>query len=404
TERQHLITEVTESTQRELQRLLARAALIAQENHLDSRVSFLQALEERIATLAQQNSGSYVYAGFYRADGSQSVERQDSGHRYAKAVEHYIRTRPPASPHDDGSAETVLLGGKLHVHVILPIPGPGQEKIGSVQALFAPSENVIEGIQNKLRRTLLLIVLTVLATSALLYPVLVHLVNRLTTFSRDLLQANLDTLALLANVIAKRDRSTGNHHFRVTLYAVRLAESMGLADAEIQTLIKGAFLHDIGKIGVCDELLLKSGKLSREERSLMQDHVRHGMDIIAGSGWLADAEQIIENHHEKFDGSGYPQGKAGEEIPLSARIFAVADVFDALTSERPYKKPFSLKEASTVLERGRNTHFDPQVLSAFQTLIPELYRTYVEGPPEKLRDDLQKVFNRYFSEKMTVYY
>lgn len=405
TERQHLTTEVTRSTQQGLHQLLARSILIAEEDHVNSQAAFLQALDERFTALAaQQNSGSYVYGGFYRSDDPhQTEERLNTDYTYAKTVERYVRAHPPPTGNVE-LAEVVTLGDRLHIHVILPIFDQKQEQTGSVRVLFAPSDTVLKGMQKKLRRILILIILTVLATSVLLYPVIVHLVNRLTIFSHNLLKANLDTFALLANVIAKRDSNTADHHFRVTLYAVHLAESMGLAATEIQTLIKGAFLHDIGKIGVRDEILLKAGELNKEESRLMQDHVHHGTDIITGSGWLADAAQIIENHHEKFDGSGYPQGKAGADIPLPARIFAVVDVFDALTSKRPYKEPLSWQAASAVLERGRNTHFDPQILSAFQALIPELYRAYVDCSPRKLEDDLRAVFNHYFNERMTIYY
>ncbi len=259
-------------------------------------------------------------------------------------------------------------------------------------------------IAQKLRRTVILTMLVVLASSGLLYPVILHLVNRLTLFSRNLLEANLDTLTLLASAIAKRDSDTDAHNFRVTFYAVRLAESLGLSTSELQALIKGAFLHDVGKIGVRDKILLKAGRLNAEEFSLMQEHVRHGMEIISGSDWLRDAAQVIESHHEKYDGSGYPMGKTGEAIPLLARIFAVADVFDALTSRRPYKEPFSCDAALAILEQGRRTHFDPRVLDAFQPLAPQLYRSCADSDAQQLRNDLRTVITRYFSEGLIVFY
>jgi HD-GYP domain-containing protein (c-di-GMP phosphodiesterase class II) len=107
----------------------------------------------------------------------------------------------------------------------------------------------------------------------------------------------------------------------------------------------------------------------------MQTHVQHGLDIIAANHWLSNAAAVVGGHHEKVDGSGYPRGLRGQEIPLSARIFAVADVFDALTSARPYKKPWTLDEALQALEQGRGGHFDPQVLDAFNTLSAELYQS-----------------------------
>jgi putative nucleotidyltransferase with HDIG domain len=279
-----------------------------------------------------------------------------------------------------------------------------QERITYVQTVFAPSEQALKIISKKLRRTVIMTMLIVLATSALLYPVILHLVNRLTLFSRNLLEANLDALALLAGAIAKRDSDTDAHNFRVTLYAVRLAESLGLSITELQALIKGAFLHDVGKIGVRDKILLKAGRLNAEEFSLMQEHVRHGMEIICGSNWLRDAAQVVESHHEKFDGSGYPLGNTGEAIPLLARIFAVADVFDALTSRRPYKEPFPCDAALAILEQGRGSHFDPRVLDAFQPLAPQLLLSFQGSDSQQLRNDLRAVITHYFSEGLIVPY
>jgi HD-GYP domain-containing protein (c-di-GMP phosphodiesterase class II) len=249
-----------------------------------------------------------------------------------------------------------------------------------------------------------LAILIVLATSGLLYPVILHLVRKLTVFSRDLLDANLEALSLLASTIAKRDSDTDVHNFRVTLYSVRLAEALQLPNSVIQTLIKGAFLHDVGKIGIRDTILLKPGGLDAEEFSLMKDHVQHGMDIISSSIWLSDAAQVVGSHHEKFDGSGYPQGTTGETIPLLARIFAIADVFDALTSKRPYKEPLSCEASIAVLQQGRCSHFDPIILDAFMVIAQDLYRTYAGRDDPGLRDELRAVITTYFSSGEMVLY
>jgi HD-GYP domain-containing protein (c-di-GMP phosphodiesterase class II) len=223
-------------------------------------------------------------------------------------------------------------------------------------------------------------------------------VGKLTFFSRNLLDANLAALSLLASAIAKRDSDTDVHNFRVTLYAVRLAESLHLANKEIQSLIKGAFLHDVGKIGIRDNILLKAGGLNEEEFTLMKDHVRHGVDIIQDSAWLSDGAPVVEGHHEKFDGSGYPRGLAGEAIPLLARIFAVGDVFDALTSRRPYKEPLAFEAAMLILREGRGRHFDPKIVEAFEVIAPELYRSWAIRDDQGLREELKTVITRYFSK------
>jgi HD-GYP domain-containing protein (c-di-GMP phosphodiesterase class II) len=404
TEQQNLSAMVAEETRIEVQRLVNRAAAMIKESGVEDRTAFRQALDERTVAPMARETGSYVYVCFYRPDDPVAEERRDSGYEHAREVSGFIRMHPRPIPEKNGLAEVITLGGRMHVYAVLPMFDLKQERIAFVQAVFAPSETTLQTIAQKLRRTVILTMLIVLATSGLLYPVILHLVNRLTLFSRNLLEANLDTLTLLASAIAKRDSDTDAHNFRVTLYAVRLAESLRLNTSELQALIKGAFLHDVGKIGVRDKILLKAGRLDAEEFSLMQEHVRHGMEIISGSEWLRDAAQVVESHHEKYDGSGYPQGKTGEAIPLLARIFAVADVFDALTSRRPYKEPFSCEAAFAILEQGRGTHFDPRVLDAFQLLAPQLYRSCVDSDAQQLRNDLRTVITRYFSEGLIVSY
>ena len=140
-------------------------------------------------------------------------------------------------------------------------------------------------------------------------------------------------------------------------------------------LFKSAPLHDIGKVGVPDRILLKPGKLDAEEWQEMQKHAEYGKEAIDNaekeygtSSFLSTAKEIAYCHHEKWDGSGYPQGLAGEEIPLSARLMAVADVYDALISRRVYKRPFDFEEAAEVIRKGKGSHFDPDIVEAFITL------------------------------------
>jgi HD-GYP domain-containing protein (c-di-GMP phosphodiesterase class II) len=291
-----------------------------------------------------------------------------------------------------------MLGDRLHVFVVTPLTDPLERTLGYAQAVFAPSEAARLAFQDKLRRGVVLALLIVVATSGLLYPVILRLVGKLTILSRNLLAANLDTLSLLASAIAKRDSDTDLHNFRVTLYAARLAEALRLPDSAMQTLIKGAFLHDVGKIGIRDDILLKAGGLDAEEFSLMQEHVQHGLDIIQGSVWLNDAALVVGAHHEKFDGSGYPGGLAGKAIPLPARIFAVADVFDALTSRRPYKTPLSYEASMAIIRAGSGSHFDPEIVDAFAALAEGLHRAYAGQNDRRLREELQAVVARYFSE------
>jgi HD-GYP domain-containing protein (c-di-GMP phosphodiesterase class II) len=224
--------------------------------------------------------------------------------------------------------------------------------------------------------------------------------RRLIEFSNDLLDANLDELSLLGSAIAKRDSDTDAHNYRVSLYSVRLAEAINLDETLMHSLIKGSFLHDVGKIGIRDDILLKQGSLDEEQFSIMKTHVMHGSDIIKQSAWLKDSLSIVTCHHEKFDGSGYPSGLKGDEIPLVARIFVIADVFDALTSIRPYKEAIPLEESLKIMEKGRGSHFDPKLLDVFQTIAPGLYTNIKNREIEDLLQELDALVHTYFSSSM----
>ena len=145
----------------------------------------------------------------------------------------------------------------------------------------------------------------------------------------------------------------------MTPYSARLGEALGLTPPEIRVLLKGSFLHDAGKLGIPDSILLKPARLDPQEFSVMKTHVDKGTDIVERSSWLREGTEVIGYHHEKFAGGGYPRGLTGQEIPITARIFAGADVFDALTSQRPYKKPLTFEEAMGILGQDSGKYFDP---------------------------------------------
>ncbi|MBF0373703.1 MAG: HD-GYP domain-containing protein [Alphaproteobacteria bacterium] len=215
---------------------------------------------------------------------------------------------------------------------------------------------------------------------------------------RDLLDANLNTLEVLGAAIAKRDSDTGSHNYRVTIYSVRLAETLGLDRKMIGALIKGAFLHDTGKIAIPDAILLKPGKLDEAEFTVMMTHVQHGIDIVGRSSWLADALDVVGGHHEKWAGGGYPAGLSGEDIPVNARVFAIADVFDALTSERPYKRPFPLEKSLAILREGAGGHFDPLLIDLFEPLAPDLHARHQAMPEAALTAEVAEMRVRYFGK------
>jgi putative nucleotidyltransferase with HDIG domain len=179
-----------------------------------------------------------------------------------------------------------------------------------------------------------------------------------------------DTLQALAAAIDLRDNDTAGHSQRVCRYALEIARTMGWSEDKLESLAKGAHLHDIGKLGIPDGILHKPGPLTAEERKLMQRHVQIGFDLVADIAFLADAAEIVLTHHERYNGEGYPRGLKGDEILPSARIFAVADSFDAITSDRPYRRASSFASGIEVIRGCSGIQFDPEVVSAFLS-IPE---------------------------------
>ncbi|MEO5348371.1 MAG: HD-GYP domain-containing protein [Magnetococcus sp. YQC-3] len=230
-------------------------------------------------------------------------------------------------------------------------------------------------------------VLAVILTAAGLYPVILHLQRDVVRHADDVMRSHAGMLRSLGNAIAKRDSDTYTHNHRVTYYAVSLAERAGVPRSGITALIKGAFLHDLGKIAISDTILLKPGKLTDEEMTIMRTHVQHGLDIVAQIPWLIDAAETIGGHHERWDGTGYPSGLAAEGIPLNARIFSLADVFDALTSRRPYKEPLPLEKALSILRQESGTHFDPRLTEIFVQLAPVLLEHVLDDEHIHLRTD-----------------
>ncbi|SIP66019.1 Cyclic di-GMP phosphodiesterase response regulator RpfG (fragment) [Mycobacterium tuberculosis] len=173
------------------------------------------------------------------------------------------------------------------------------------------------------------------------------------------------TLLGWAQAMELRDQETAGHTQRVTELTLKLARQMGLPEEDLEHLRRGAILHDVGKLGVPDAVLLKPGPLNAEEWALMRKHPTLAYQWLSGVPFLRKALAIPYAHHERWDGKGYPDGLAGEAIPLLARIFALADVYDALTSERPYKPPWSHEEALAELERQAGRQFDPQLAQVF---------------------------------------
>jgi len=206
--------------------------------------------------------------------------------------------------------------------------------------------------------------------------------NRLIEIGRRqhqlLTEAYAQTVAVLASVLESRDFGTSRHSRRVTSYATRLTLEVAPGLLDDPSLEWGFLLHDVGKVGIPDGILLKPGRLTASERRRMQEHAELGERLLAHVPLLnQEGARVIRSHHERWDGNGYPDRLSEESIPLGARIFAVVDSLDAMTDERPYRAPVSWDVAAEEIRRCRGSHFDPDVVDGFEACEPDLYRLHM---------------------------
>jgi putative nucleotidyltransferase with HDIG domain len=194
--------------------------------------------------------------------------------------------------------------------------------------------------------------------------------KRLRAAMLDLERSYDITLEAMGDALDLRDAETEGHSRRVTAYTTALAREMGLNAEELRVIARGAFLHDIGKIATPDRVLLKPGKLDADETEIMREHCERGYAMVNKIPFLREASEIVYTHQESFDGSGYPRGLKGDEIPLGARIFAIADTLDAITSDRPYRKGRSFSEAREEIQRCSGKQFDPAIVEVFLRIPP----------------------------------
>ena len=187
------------------------------------------------------------------------------------------------------------------------------------------------------------------------------------------------TVRALSNAVEARDAYTGQHAERVAAYALAIARAAGIDVADEPQMEFGFLLHDIGKVGVPDGILFKPAPLSTDEFSCIAGHAEIGAAILRHVDFLDEAMLIVRHHHERWDGSGYPDRLEGEQIPLAARVFAVADTLDALTTDRPYREAVSFAEAREEILRGAGTQFDPAVIAAYETIGDDMFARLGEG-------------------------
>ncbi|SEQ12931.1 HD domain-containing protein [Amphritea atlantica] len=242
----------------------------------------------------------------------------------------------------------------------------------------------------------LMVALASLICGAVLYPIVVYLSKENRRRAKEVLDSHISMMEALGRSIAKRDSDTGVHNYRVAWVATKIAEAIEIPKDSMQPLIIGSFLHDVGKIAIPDSILLKPGRLTDDEMELMRTHVDQGESILKGIGWLDDASTVVACHHEKWNGTGYPRGLKAESIPLAARVFAVADVFDALCSKRPYKEPMSFEQSMSILIRDSGSHFDPDIVKVFEGIALGVYKRLDGIAENEAKALLQERVNYYF--------
>lgn len=351
----------------------------------------LDEIQRHLESLTRQH---FILVEVYDANRAVVAEHISPGHEELEASLHQFAHGFPVQ--ESITYQRLRINDQWVLQVLVPMRDQAGKLSGFLEGVFLIDQETEDGIYADISYTLAFVLLAVLATSVVFYPLAIALNHDVIRKSKQILRGNLEMMEVLGSAIAKRDSDTNSHNYRVTLYALALAEAVGVDRTQMQRLIAGAFLHDVGKIGIPDGILLKPGKLDEAEFRIMKTHVELGEDIIRHSQFLQSARDVVACHHEKFDGSGYPRGQIGKAIPLVARIFAVADVFDALTSKRPYKEPMSFDEAMRILNEGAGKHFDPQVLQTFSRIALDEYSALQSASEDWLRSKLEKQLSRYY--------
>lgn len=350
---------------------------------------------EHLKRLAQQLVAQhFLIVELYDRTQQLKLEAVRSGKEFSEQTIDQYRHKFPKER--EFSHQLHFIDGELLLETLVPLKGTQDTLIGYFEGVYQVDRQTLDSIQDGLLRTLLFVTLGITFTSFLMYPIILTLNRGLIKLSGDLLKGNLELMNVLGCAIAERDSDTNSHNYRVTFYALRLGEAIGLSRENIHDLIAGAFLHDVGKIGIRDPILLKPGKLTQEEFEIMKTHVSLGVDILSKSSWLGGARDVVEFHHEKYDGSGYLQGLKSEAIPLNARIFAIVDVFDALTSKRPYKESWTAVDAIAALKRDSGSHFDPQLVSVFAMIALRLHEEMSGFEEHRMEAMLQHLIGPYF--------
>ncbi len=366
-------TTLHEQTEQQLRRLTALHEIdTAINTSLDLRISLNVLLSNVITALhadaadvllLNSNFQTLHYAagsGFWTRQIERTQVRLGHGQVGTAALEQRLLSFPDMVHADVGFGRTALLANENFVsHFAVPLVAKGQLK-GVLEIFhrtrFYPSSEWLAFLET-------------LGTQAAIAIDNASLFDNLQRSNTDLMLAYDATIEGWSRALELRDRETNGHTQRVVEMALCLAQALGVRDEEMIQIRRGALLHDIGKMAIPDSILLKPDVLTDEEWTVMQKHPTYAHDLLMPIAYLRPALDIPYCHHERWDGTGYPRGLKGEEIPLAARLFAAVDVWDALRSDRPYRDAWTVEQAITQIQSGAGTHFDPQVVETFLRIV-----------------------------------
>lgn len=346
-------------------------------------------LAQSVRTLAD---GLFVVAQAYSPTGEKLAEAVRPGF---EAASHFLSLLSHLTPSIAFVRDEPVIMGTQSVRVVAPVFAANGAALGHVEAIRILGPEDLARYHQSAIVSALIAAVSVLLSVAAVVPIMTMLVQRQYRWACSLLGAHLGILEAFGRAIARRDSDTGLHNYRVTWIAARIGEEAGLSSAQLRNLIAGAFLHDVGKIGVPDAILLKPGPLDAHERASMQAHVDIGTYIVGSVGFLG-ARDVIAAHHEKWDGSGYPHQLAGEAIPLNARIFCIADVYDALRAKRPYKEAFGLERTMEIMSAEVGRHFDPALFACFERLVTEFETKVINADEEQVIALMRQMTEKHF--------
>ncbi len=295
--------------------------------------------------------------------------------------------------HADGG--WIFANKRIYHKTAIPVFGSDEKLSGYLTGIYLVSLAESAEIINRFLLSFAICTAAVSLCTLLCYFGFLFMNNHLIRSVGELNRTNIFLIKKLGSALAKSDSQEIDHNARVLLYAMKLAENVKLPLEQRRSLIHGVFLHDIGMLSISPEILVKEDDLDKEELKEIGQHPKEGAELIRKFRWLRNAEKVVRYHHENYDGNGYPDGIKHEKIPMTARIFAIADTFDALTSRRPYKDPLPLDESMAIMEQETGLHFDPVLLSSFLQIAPQLYETITQRNSRELDKDVDRLLKKY---------